>query len=50
MEVSPPGMPEQAAQALPAAPEMPAPSRPLALPQTEEDLFEIPSFLRRQAN
>jgi cell division protein FtsZ len=52
MEVSPAAMSEQVAQALPAAPEMhaPAPARPLAPPQTEEDLFEIPSFLRRQAN
>ena len=36
-----------------AAPEqnLPAePSQPLAPPQTEEDLLEIPSFLRRQAN
>ena len=35
-----------------AAPELPAqdPARPLAPPQTEEDLLEIPSFLRRQAN
>jgi len=39
-----------------AAPELPAqapsqpPIQPLAPPQTEEDLLEIPSFLRRQAN
>jgi cell division protein FtsZ len=35
-----------------AAPELPEqdPARPLAPPQTEEDLLEIPSFLRRQAN
>ena len=48
-----PAVPEAPA----AVPEMTAPelpeqdsARPLAPPQTEEDLLEIPSFLRRQAN
>ncbi len=52
MEAPAPATAEAAEQTLTTAPEMaPAePARPLAPPQTEEDLLEIPSFLRRQAN
>ena len=45
--------PAHAAVSEPAAPERSLPpetAQPLAPPQTEEDLLEIPSFLRRQAN
>ncbi len=45
--------PAHAAVSEPAAPERSLPpetTQPLAPPQTEEDLLEIPSFLRRQAN
>lgn len=52
METTPPATPAAGEQTLPAAPEK-APlesTRPLVPPQTEEDLLEIPSFLRRQAN
>jgi len=41
-------MPEPALS--PAQPPVQTPVQPLAPPQTEEDLLEIPSFLRRQAN
>jgi cell division protein FtsZ len=52
VEAAPPSTPEDADQTLVPAPEAasPEPDRPLAPPQTEEDLLEIPSFLRRQAN
>ncbi len=52
VETPPPAMPAADDQAKASAPEQtpPEPSRPLAPPQTEEDLLEIPSFLRRQAN
>ena len=57
-ESAPPVMPEyvEPAQAVTPEPEAPGqslttePTQPLAPPQTEEDLLEIPSFLRRQAN
>ncbi|MDP6875635.1 MAG: cell division protein FtsZ [Alphaproteobacteria bacterium] len=42
--------PAQAAAPAPAEPEQKPEEPVLAPPQTEEDLLEIPSFLRRQAN
>jgi len=42
--------PVQTAAPAPAEPEQKPEEPPLAPPQTEEDLLEIPSFLRRQAN
>ncbi|MBL6953425.1 MAG: cell division protein FtsZ [Alphaproteobacteria bacterium] len=52
METTPPATPAAGGQTLASAPETAPlePTRPLAPPQTEEDLLEIPSFLRRQAN
>ncbi|MBC8242372.1 MAG: hypothetical protein H8E30_18140, partial [Alphaproteobacteria bacterium] len=49
---TPPATPAAGGQTLASAPETAPlePTRPLAPPQTEEDLLEIPSFLRRQAN
>ncbi|MDA1098194.1 MAG: cell division protein FtsZ [Proteobacteria bacterium] len=51
-ETPPPAPREAAEQTLATTPErtFPDPARPLAPLQTEEDLLEIPSFLRRQAN
>ena len=51
-ETPPPAIPESVEPSPPAASEMtaPEPAQPLAPPQTEEDLLEIPSFLRRQVN
>ena len=52
VEAAAPAVPEFVEPAPVAEPEMamPEPAQPLAPPQTEEDLLEIPSFLRRQAN
>jgi cell division protein FtsZ len=52
VEAPPPAISDDIEETLAPAAEMAVtePARPLAPPQTEEDLLEIPSFLRRQAN